>query len=326
MCEPLLEKPHNRYDFFRVEPRFASVRKFTEKMQAAMWHVEEIDTSKDANDYKTLTDGEKLVLENTLAFFASSDGILFENCEEEIHDIQWPDVREFYAVKALNEIVHAKSYGLQIETLISEEKRKTELFDSIFNIPIIQKKARWAEANLSKEKPLAHRLLASICVEGIFFSSSFATIFWFRHMHPGKLDGICNFNDMIARDENLHVDFSVLLYNEHIKYKYPEEKALALFEEAVKLEEEFAEIGFPAPMLGINSDLMREHIRSIANGRLVELGYMRLYPEVEKTPLKFIESIEVPPKKNFFETRVTEYQKNIGNKGDLSADVENVDF
>jgi ribonucleotide reductase beta subunit family protein with ferritin-like domain len=325
MCEPLLEKPHNRYDFFRVEARFEPVRKFAEKLEKATWHPEEIDTSKDYSDYKTLKSEEKLLLENTLAFFASSDGILFENCEEEIHDIQWPDFRKFYIIKARNEIVHAESYGIQIETLIAEEKRKTELFDSIFHIPIIQKKAKWAEENLSKDKPLAHRLLASICVEGIFFSSSFATISWFRHAYPGKLDGICNYNDMIMRDENLHVDFSAFVYNNYIVNKYSTEAALALFEEAVKIEEEFARESLPKAMLGLNRELMCDHIRSIANGRLKELGYVPL-SKVEKTPLTFMENVVVQPKKNFFETRVTEYQKNTGHKGDLSADVDTVDF
>ena len=324
--ELLLQQPHNRYDFFRTEPRFQPIREFGLKMEKALWHVDEIDTSKDYKDYLTLSENERLVLDCTLAFFASSDGILFENCEEEIHEIKWPDVKYFYGFKAINELVHARSYGNQIETLIIDEVKKDKLFDSIFTIPIIKKKAEWAVKHLSSTQTLAHRLLASICVEGIFFSSSFATLFWFRHIHPGKLDGVCGYNDLISRDENLHVDFSVMLYTNYVQNKLTEKEVHELFADAVKIEEEFSQTGIPTPMIGINHSLMSEHIRSIANGRLRELGYSKLYSDVSKTPFQFMELLTLEPKKNFFETRVTEYQKIASRKGNIVNDIDQVDF
>ena len=290
------------------------------KMEHAMWHAEEIDCSKDYQDFMQFNENEQNILKNTLAYFLSSDGILFENCEMEMEKIYWPEVRYFYGFKAINELVHSRSYGIQLDTIVQDDTEKEYLFDAIRNIPEIKQKAEWAIEGLSKNKSLAERKIYSICTEGIFFSSSFATIYWFKNMFPSKIKGITGYNDLIARDENLHVDFEVLLYKDYIQNHLSEEEVFNIFEKSVEIEIDFCKRGIPLPLIGINLNSMAEHIKSVANSRLVELGYKKLY-NVSKTPFKFMEMIELEPKKNFFETRVTEYQK-LTKKG-IDFDLEN---
>lgn len=322
--EPLQIEPHNRYDFYRME--HTDIFELGQKMERSMWHAEEIDCSKDLMDFEKFSELEKNVLELTLGYFLSSDGILFENCEEEEKSIHWPEVKYFYGFKSVNELVHSRSYGIQLDTVITDNNRKKELFDSIYTIDIIKQKANWAIEGL-KSDSLAERLIYSICIEGIFFSASFATIYWFKHTYPGKINGITNYNDMIARDENLHVDFSVLLYVKYIQNKLTEERVHRIFEEAVKIECEFAKEGITSSLIGMNNTLMEIHIKNISNSRLIQLGYSKLYKDVDKTPFSFMDMICLEPKKNFFETRITEYKKHTQKKDiDFDKNVEDVEF
>lgn len=162
---------------------------------------------------------------------------------------------------------------------------------------------------LVKSRPsFAQRLLAFICVEGIFFSGSFCAIYWLKSR--GLMPGLSTANQFISRDENLHAEFAIELYN-MLENKLQESIVHSIFQEAVDIEEEFITESLPVSLIGMNCDLMKEYIRYVADRWLVLLGYSKIFNS--KNPFNFMEMISVNTKENFFELNVSQYNKaNVG--------------
>lgn len=316
--EPLLTEPENEFDYFNFEHE--DIADFARDLELGSWTAGEVDLSSDYSSFqKELSPEAQYFLENTVGFFFSSDGIVFNNLDENFADeMKWPEVRRFFAFQATNELVHSESYGLQLEAIIKDSARLKELQNAITRIPTISKKAQWAQKWMTKTRPLAERILAFICVEGIFFSSSFASIYWLKSTYPGKFEGITNYNDMIARDEGLHTRFGCHLYKNYILHKCSIERIYEIFKEALDIEIDFTTNALPCSLLGINSNTMIEHIKSVANDLLSRIEVPVLYPDIRRTPFSFMNLISLDPRKNIFETRVTEYQRvkrrNVQNK------------
>lgn len=150
----------------------------------------------------------------------------------------------------------------------------------------------------------AERLLAFAAVEGIFFSGSFASIFWLRKR--GLMPGLTFSNELISRDEGLHCDFACHLY-QYIVRKPTEERVKFIIEDAVKIEKEFLSDALPVELIGMNSRLMCQYIEFVADRLIAELGYSKIYNS--KNPFDFMDNISLDGKTNFFEKRVGEYQK-----------------
>jgi ribonucleoside-diphosphate reductase subunit M2 len=277
------------------------------KAEASFWTAEEIDLSKDLHDWHNrLNNDERYFISHVLAFFAASDGIVNENLVQRFsNEVQAPEARCFYGFQIMMENIHAETYSLLIDTYIKDSKQRTYLFDAIDTIPCIKKKADWAIRWIEDtESTFAQRLIAFAAVEGIFFSGSFASIFWLKKR--GLMPGLSFSNELISRDEGLHTDFACLLFS-HLNNK-PSKKAVeAIIVEAVAIECEFLTDALPCALLGMNAKLMSQYIEFVADRLLISLGNPKYYNSTN--PFDFMESISLAGKTNFFEKRVGDYQK-----------------
>lgn len=302
--EILLRDDPTRYCLFPI--RFVDIWKAYKDHKNSFWTAEEIDFTADKNDWNNkLTDDEKYFIEHILAFFAGSDGIVLENLVENFcREVTIPEARCFYAFQAMMENIHSETYSLMIDTFISSSDRKSTLFNAIEKIPCIAKKASWALRWIDKTKnSFAKRLFSFGVVEGLFFSGSFCAIFWLKERGL-MTKSLGKSNEWIARDEGLHTDFAVLLYS-YINNKITVQEAHTIINEAVMIEEEFICESLPVRLIGMNTDLMKDYIRFVADRLLVQFGYPKLF--FKTNPFSFMEKISLDGKTNFFEQRVTDY-------------------
>mgnify|MGYP001210916799 CR=1 FL=1 len=304
--ELLLEKSNNRFVLFPI--KFKDIYEEYKKAESSFWTANEIDLSKDLNDWESLNTNEKYFIKNIIGFFAGSDGIVMENLALRfLSEIEIPEVRAFYSYQIFNENVHSETYSLLIDTYIKDNEEKIKIFNSIENIPCVAKKASWAYKWIeNKEVNFATRLLAFAIVEGVFFSGSFCAIYWLKKR--GLMPGLTFSNELISRDEGLHTDFAILLYS-MIDNKLSEKTIHEIFKEAVDIEKEFIIDSIPCAMIGMNNNLMSEYIEFIADRLLKQLKYNPLYNT--KNPFDFMELISMKSKINFFEKRNPDY--NIAN-------------
>ncbi|KAI9759004.1 MAG: Ribonucleotide-diphosphate reductase (RNR), small subunit [Chaenotheca gracillima] len=303
--EPLLQENAHRFVLFPI--KYHEVWQMYKKAEASFWTAEEIDLSKDTHDWNNrLTDDERYFISHVLAFFAASDGIVNENLVERFSgEVQIPEARCFYGFQIMMENIHSETYSLLIDTYIKEPKQRTYLFDAIDTIPCIRKKADWALRWIAdRDSTFAQRLVAFAAVEGIFFSGSFASIFWLKKR--GLMPGLTFSNELISRDEGLHTDFACLLFS-HLNHRPSKDAVEKVITEAVTIEQEFLVDALPCALLGMNSNLMKQYIEFVADRLLLALGNPKKYNVTN--PFDFMESISLAGKTNFFEKRVGDYQK-----------------
>lgn len=278
------------------------------KHVASFWTTEEIDFSKDQADWQRLQPQERDFLKMILAFFAVSDSVVMQNLVENfVQDVDVTEAKVFYAFQAAMENIHAETYALMIDTYVRDTADKDRLYNAVQNFKSIQQKTSWAERWMDKTIPFPVRLVAFSCVEGIFFSAAFCSIFWVRKR--GMMPGLTFSNELIARDEGLHTDFAVLFFREHYEKEGTVTKKLItqIVQEAVEVERAFVRDALPERLLGMNSDSMITYVKFCADRLLVEYGCDKLYDV--KNPFEFMEMISLQGKANFFEKRVGDYQK-----------------
>merc|ERR1712127_1098105 len=289
--------------------QYGDIWQMYKKAQASFWTAEEVNLEYDLIDWNKLKPDERYFISHILAFFAASDGIVNENLVERfMQEVQIPEARCFYGFQVAIENIHSEMYSLLIDTLIKDREEKERLFNAIETVPAVQKKAQWAlrwiGGDGDADATYAERIVAFASVEGIFFSGSFAAIFWLKKR--GLMPGLTFSNELISRDEGLHTDFACLMYS-HLANKLPEERVKLIVCEAVEIEIEFLTEALPCALIGMNGDLMEIYIKYVADRLLVELGCDKEY-NVEN-PFDFMENISLDGKTNFFEKRVGEYQK-----------------
>ena len=284
-----------------------------------MWHAHEIDMSEDIIQFKSLNANERHFLIYALAFFAASDGIVNENLAQRFsREIQDPEVRCFYGFQYMMENIHSETYAHMLFKLVPDRKERDHLFEAIETIPCIKQKAQWAQKWIEGLSSFAERLAAFAAIEGIFFSGSFCAIFWL--MNQGKMPGLSLANQYIARDEGLHVKFACHLFSK-LKYKLMTTTMVDLIRSAVTIEKAFVCDSLPVRLLGMNSDSMSQYIEFIADHLLSSLGYEKIF-HVDN-PYPFMEKLSLQGKTNFFEKRVSEYQKaGAGNGADEAFNTE----
>ena len=319
--EMLLTENENRYVMFPIVD--ADIWKMYKKQMDCFWRAEEIDLSKDIKHWPTLTQNEQHFIKHILAFFAASDGIVLENLGQRfMNEVQLAEARAAYGFQIMMENVHSETYSLLIDTLVKEEREKTKLFEAINNFPCIKKKADWSIKWINdKRSSFATRLIAFACVEGIFFSGSFCSIYWLKKR--GLMPGLTFSNELISRDEGMHTDFAVLLFSK-LEKKPKRAKILEIFKDAVEIEKEFICEALPCKLIGMNSKLMSQYIEFVADRLLVQLGYTKHYKTAN--PFDFMEMISLEGKTNFFEKRVGDYSLSSGQKSDEAFSMDNVDF
>lgn len=313
--EPLLVEDESRYVMFPIQDQ--SIWDMYKKQVDCFWRAEEIDLSKDLASWETLTDDEKFFIKMIIAFFAASDGIVLENLGVRfMTEVQLAEARAFYGFQIAMENIHSEVYSLLIDTYVKNEAEKDSLFNAVENFPCIKKKADWAIKWINdKRSSFASRLIAFACVEGIFFSGAFCSIFWLKKR--GKMPGLTFSNELISRDEALHTEFAVLLYSKLVK-KLPKKKVVEMIQEAVEIEKEFICEALPCRLISMNSKLMTQYIEFVADRLLVQLGYEKVYNAT--CPFDFMEQISVEGKTNFFEKRVGEYALANKEKDDTTFD------
>jgi ribonucleoside-diphosphate reductase subunit M2 len=322
VVEPLLRENPQRYVMFPIEDQ--EIFDMYKKQVDSFWRVEEVDLSKDMVSWNTLTKPEKHFISMILAFFAASDGIVLENIVARfMTDVQLSEARAFYGFQVAMENIHSEMYSLLIEKYITDTKEKTKLFHALDEFPCIKKKADWALKWITDERSnFATRLVAFACVEGIFFSGAFCSIYWLKNR--GLMPGLTFSNELISRDEALHTEFAVLLYGK-LKQKLSKERIYEIVKEAVDIEKEFIIDALPCRLIGMNSGSMSKYIEFVTDRLLLQLGYDKIYNT--KNPFAFMEMISIEGKTNFFEKRVGEYalaNKDTENLGDAFGN--NVDF
>lgn len=309
----LLDENKNRFVLHPI--RYLDIWEFYKNACASIWFTEEIDISKDKDDFKSLHVNEQNFIKMVLAFFAASDGIVNENLAERfMREVQIPEARCFYGFQIAIENIHSETYAILLENCVDDKSEQQKLFNSINEIESIKRKADWCMRYIKSEENFTRRLVAFACVEGIFFSSSFAAIFWLRK--KGLMPGLTFSNELISRDEGLHRDFACLLYRNYVQDK-DNLGAIKIVKECVEIEKEFAKESLPENLLGMNCDLMSTYIEFVADHLLCNLGIESIYGV--QNPFEFMDLISLQGKTNFFEKRVGEYQK-AGVKLNDSAD------
>ena len=300
--EPLLTPDDKRFVTFPIQ--YNDIWEMYKKQVDCFWRAEEIDLSKDLDDWKKLTADEKHFVSMILAFFAASDGIVLENLATRfMSDVQVSEARAFYGFQIAMENIHSETYSLLIETYINDKLEKDKLFNALDHFPCIKKKSDWAQKWIKDNRSgFATRLVAFACVEGVFFSGAFSSIFWLKKR--GLLPGLTFSNELISRDEALHTEFAVLLYDK-MENKLKKSKVHEIIREAVEIETEFICDALPCRLIGMNSMMMTQYIQFVADRLCVQLGYDKIYNVTNS--FDFMDMISLESKTNFFEKRVSEY-------------------
>ena len=314
--EPLLNENNNNHTVFPLT--YPNLWEIYKKHQMSNWTAEEIDLSKDMEDWNSLSKDEHHFIKHVLAFFAASDGIVFANVNQNFaQEVSCSEAKSFYAYQGHNEMVHGETYSLLIDKYITDPVEKDATFKAVSTIPCIGKKADWALKWFNKnEHSFAERLYAFMCVEGVFFSGSFCSIYWLKKR--GLMPGLCFSNELISRDEAMHLEFAVELFG-MLNKKPSTEVVHSIIMEAVTIEKEFILDALPCKLIGMNSDSMSQYLEFVADRLLKQTGHPTIWNSVN--PFDFMENISLDGKTNFFEKRVGEYAKFSG-EGEITFDEE----
>nr|3VPN_A Chain A, Ribonucleoside-diphosphate reductase subunit M2 [Homo sapiens]3VPN_B Chain B, Ribonucleoside-diphosphate reductase subunit M2 [Homo sapiens] len=272
--EPLLRENPRRFVIFPIE--YHDIWQMYKKAEASFWTAEDVDLSKDIQHWESLKPEERYFISHVLAFFAASDGIVNENLVERFsQEVQITEARCFYGFQIAMENIHSEMYSLLIDTYIKDPKEREFLFNAIETMPCVKKKADWALRWIGdKEATYGERVVAFAAVEGIFFSGSFASIFWLKKR--GLMPGLTFSNELISRDEGLHCDFACLMFK-HLVHKPSEERVREIIINAVRIEQEFLTEALPVKLIGMNCTLMKQYIEFVADRLMLELGFSKVF-------------------------------------------------
>jgi ribonucleoside-diphosphate reductase subunit M2 len=305
------------FTLFPIKPSEHHLYKMYKQSVAVFWTPDEIDFSKDLSDWAKLTENEKHFIGRVLAFFAGSDGIVMENLVTRFQgEVDSQVVKLFYSFQNAMEGIHSETYSLLIDTYIKDEEEKAKLFNAISTVPCIGKKAEWALNWMGSDKSFATRLVGFACVEGIFFSGAFCSIFWLKKR--GLLPGLTFSNELISRDEGLHTQFAVALFHT-LNTKVSEDTVHQIIKQAVELEKEFICDALPCSLIGMNAKMMSQYIEFVADRLAVQLGTPKIFGA--HNPFDFMDLISLEGKTNFFEKKVSEYSR-VSSNAPLRLDEE----
>jgi len=283
VIEPILREENQRFVLFPIQHN--DIWSFYKKAEASFWTTNDIDISNDINDWNNnLNEQERQFFKHILAFFATSDSVVNENLIANfLSEVKYPEAKSFYGFQIAIENIHSETFSLLIDTYINDESEKQILFNAVDTMTFIQKKIEWS-IKWIKHGSFAQRLISLATIEGIFFSSSFCSIFWLKQRN--LLPGLTLYNQLISRDEELHCEFACLIYKKHIVNKLSEQEVLSIISQAVILEKEFIKTVLSIDLIGISSTLMHEYIEFVADRLLIELGYNPYF--LTKNPFDFM--------------------------------------
>ena len=291
------------------------------------WMPQEVNMTADISLWKSdegLSDDERTIVKRSLGFFSTADSLVANNLVLAIYRlITNPECRQYLLRQAFEEAIHTHAYQYCIESLGMDEG---EIFNMYHEVPTVAEKASWAlkytkEINdpsfttgtVDTDKTLLKNLIAYYCVlEGIFFYCGFTQILSMGRRN--KMTGTSEQFQYILRDESMHVNFGIdvinqiKLENPHLWDEEMQSAARGMILEGTELEVSYARDTMPRGVLGMNANMMEEYLQFIANRRLAQIGLSEQYPGV-KNPFPWMSEImDLKKEKNFFETRVTDYQ------------------
>ena len=291
------------------------------------WMPQEINMTADVALWKSkdgLSEQERMIVMRNLGFFSTADSLVANNIVLSVYKhITNPECRQYLLRQALEEAIHTHAYQYVIESLGMDEG---EIFNMYREVPSVAKKAAWAlpftqslsnpdfkTGTTEDDKILLRNLIAFYCVlEGIFFYCGFTQILSMGNRN--KMTGTSEQFQYILRDESMHVNFGIDMINQ-IKIENPElwdedmqSTAREMILQGTQLEIEYAEDTMPNGILGMSSESMTEYLKFIANRRLTQIGLEEAFPKASNPFPWMSEIMDLRKEKNFFETRVIEYQ------------------
>ena len=301
-----IRDPHDRFSLFPIRDENRRIWKFyEEEALPSTWFASEVNMSSDVSDWNhKLNKNQQHFLKYVLAFFAGSDKLVAENVSANFStEICVMEAQMFYRHQAMMEDIHAHMYSILIHTYITDLNEQKLIQNAIALMPVIKHKQEWAKKfSDPNTASFAKRLVAFAVVEGVFFSASFAAIFYFKHL--GLLPGLCKSNDFISKDEGLHCNFACHMYS-YCKEKLSEKEIYSIFSEAVEVESAFISEAIPVDLINLSSRDMIEYVKFIADFWIKRLGYRPLYNA--NNPLDFVKTIGMMKMSNFFENQNDDY-------------------
>jgi ribonucleoside-diphosphate reductase beta chain len=316
----LFKESDDRFTLYPV--RDQKIWDFYKNSVSAFWTPEEIDFKGDDKDFDNLTDDERHFIKMILAFFASADGVVNENIVNRFSsEVQLAEARAVYSVQNFIETIHQETYALLIQSYIKDKEEQLECFKAVEKFDAIKKKFEWGKKWITSQDDFGVRLVAFSIVEGLLFSGSFCSIFWLKKR--GIMKGLTFSNELISRDEALHTEFAIYLYNTYCN-RFSPKIFQEMMKEAVEIEKEFICEALPVRLIGMNNILMSEYIEFVADRLCSQLKYKKIYNTAN--PFDFMETISLDGKTNFFEKRVSEYALANGGSKEFTFDFSSSNF
>lgn len=291
------------------------------------WMPQEINMNADIalwKDPNGLTEDERTIIKRNLGFFSTADSLVANNLVLAVYrHISNPECRQYLLRQAFEEALHTHAYQYAVESLGLDEG---EIFNMYREVPAVARKAEWAlpytqyladphfnTGTPENDQKLLRELVAFyIIFEGIFFYVGFVQILSMGRRN--KMTGTAEQFQYILRDESMHMNFGIDVINQ-IKIENPhlwteefKQELVQMIRDAVDMESEYAHDTMPRGVLGLNAPMFEEYLRFIANRRCAQIGLPEQYPGSNNPFPWMSEVLDLKKEKNFFETRVTEYQ------------------
>jgi len=300
MSEPLLTPNPKRFSLFPI--RHGDLWSLYKEAESSFWQAEEITLDKDVEDWAHLPADVRDWITSVLGWFQVADGIVNENLITNFaKEVQAPEARCFFGMQIAVENVHQETYAVLVDTLITDALQKEQLFDAISNYPSLKAKADWCNEYTDSNIPFARRLVAWACTEMLFFSTSFAAIFFVK-AHHRTMPGLCFSNELISRDEGLHCKFACVLFRQ-LKHPPAIDDVHNIIRSAVDAEKTFVIDSCCARM----QDAMLTYVEYVGDILCSMLGIPLLYHTPLHAKLEYMRMIDMPGKTNYFEKRNSAY-------------------
>ena len=301
--EPLFDPASERLFLYPIQ--YPVIWKCYKEQAAHHWTPSAIKLEGDDASWNAMSPGMQFLISTVLAFFSIADSLVNKNIEScLIQHITIMEVKISYDFQRAMENVHLETYADLLYKYVPQEQMRLAMVDCMKTMPAIGKKGQWCQKWIDSDTTFAHKLIAFAIVEGVFFSGSFAAIFWIQNQ-PGKvLPGLVQANEYIQRDESFHVKLAYHVY-EMTKNKLKTSVVHQIMREAIEIESEFMISAIPYRMLGMNSETMIQHVQFTGDMLLAKLGYPKIY-NVE-CPFDFMLKLGLWSKSDFFVVESTNY-------------------
>jgi len=290
------------------------------------WTTEEIDFSEDLEHLRSkISPSEAHLIKRLVAFFATADNVVAHNIVISLYrHINSPEFRMFLGKQLFDEMPHVETYLLLVDNYIPNADERRDAFEAYQNIPSVKKKADFCfkymdsieqidrlDTDAKRREFIENVICFAACVEGLFFFGSFAYVYFLRN--KGLLPGLATATNWVFRDESLHIEGAMLAL-QAMRKEYPqifdealEARTYEMVAEAIAVEMDFCRDALSYGVTGLSDILMEEYLEYVADQRLVQLGFKAKYQS--RNPFSFMMLQDTRPLTNFFEKRVTEYQK-----------------